>query len=68
MLSVIYSDKSISSIVSQSELNDIKINLKINAVFNLLKIFCFCSIHYYKTSLINLVKDTAISAKNLMNY
>ena len=67
MPSVIYSDKSAFSIVSQSELNDIKINSEINAVFNFSKIFCFCLIHHHKTSLINFVKNTATFTKNLMN-
>ena len=67
MLSVIYFDESASNIVSQSGSNDIKIDSETNAVFNLLKIFCSYLIHYYETSLINFVKDAAISAKNLMN-
>ena len=65
--SVIYSDELASSIVSQSESNNVKIDLKINAVFNFLKIFCSCSVHHYKTSSVNFVRNAATSAKNLMN-
>ena len=68
MLSVVYSDESASSLVLQSGLNDVKIGSEMNAVFNFLKVFCFCLIHCYKTSLINLVRDAVISAKDLMNY
>ena len=67
MCSVIYSDKSAFNIILQSESNDVKINLEINAVFNLLKIFYSCLIYHYRTSSINFIKSTAISAKNLMN-
>ena len=64
---MIYSDESAFSIVSQSGLNNVKIGSEMNVVFNLLKIFYFCSVHHYRTSLINLVKGTATSAKNLIN-
>ena len=65
---VVYSDKSAFNIVLQSELNNVKVNSEINAVFSFLKTFYSCSIHYYKISSVNFVKDTVISAKNLMNY
>ena len=68
MFSVIYSDKLIFNIILQLKLNNININLEINAVFNFLKIFCFYSIHYYRTSSINFVKSIIIFIKNLMNY
>ena len=64
---VVYSDKLASSIVSQSELNDVKIDSEINAVLYFLKVFYFCSIHCYKTSSVNFVRGTAISVKDLMN-
>ena len=68
MLSVIYSDESASNIISQLKLNNVKINSKINTVFNFLKTFFFYLVHYYETLLINFIKDAATSAKNLMNY
>ena len=64
---MIYSDKSVSSIVLQSKLNDVKIKLVINAVFNFLKIFCFCLIYHHEILLINFVKNAATSVKNLIN-
>ena len=64
---MIYSDESVSNIVSQLKLNNVKINSKMNAIFNFLKIFCFCLIHHHKTLSVNFVKDVVISAKNLMN-
>ena len=64
---MIYSDKSVSSIILQSELNDINVNSETNAVFNLLKILYFCLVHCYKTLSINFIKSTITSVKNLMN-
>ena len=64
---VIYSDESASNIVLKSELNEVKIDSETNAVFNFLKVFFFCSVHYHGTSLINFVKSAVTSAKNLMN-
>ena len=68
MPSVVYPDKSVSSIVSQLKLNNVKVDSETNAIFNFLKIFFFYSVHHHKTSLINFIKNAAISAKNLMNY
>ena len=65
--SMVYSDKSVSNIVSWSELNDVRVDLKINAVFNFLKVFCFCLIHHHETLSINFVKNAATSVRNLMN-
>ena len=67
IFSVIYSDELVSSIVLQSGLNDINVNSETNAVFNLLKVFCFCSVYYHETLLINLVESAVISIKDLMN-
>ena len=64
---MVYPDKSAFNIVSQSELNDVRVDSEINAVFNFLKPFYFCSVHHYETSSVNFVKDTVISAKNLIN-
>ena len=64
---MVYSDESASSIVSQSGSNNVKVDSEINTVFNFLKTFYSCLIHHYRTSLINFVKNTATSAKNLMN-
>ena len=68
MFSVIYSDELVFNIILQSKLNNVKINSEINTVFNFLKIFYFCSVHCYRTLLINFVKNTVTSVKNLMNY
>ena len=68
MSSVIYFDKLTSSIVLQSESNDVKINSEMNAVFNFLKAFCFYSVYCYETSSVNFVRNTVTSVKNLMNY
>ena len=65
---MIYSDKSAFNIILQSESNGVNVNLKINAVFNFLNVFYFCSVHYHKTLSINFISDAAISAKNLINY
>ena len=65
--SMVYSNKSAFNIISQSELNNAKIDLETNAVFNLLKVFYSCSVHHHETLLINFVRDTATSVKNLMN-
>ena len=65
---MIYSEKLAFSIVSQSKLNDVKVDLKINAVLNFLKAFYSYLIYYHKISSVNLIKGTATSAKNLINY
>ena len=67
MFSVIYSDESAFNIVSQSRLNNVKINSEINTVFNFLKTFYSFLIHYYEILLINFIKGTVTFAKNLMN-
>ena len=64
---MVYSDESVSSIVSQSGLNNVKVSSETNAVFNLLKIFCSCSVYHYETLLIDFVRSIVISAKDLMN-
>ena len=67
MLSVVYPDELTFNIVSQSGLNDVKVDSETNAVFNLLKVFCFCSVHHHRISLINFIRGVATSAKDLMN-
>ena len=64
---MIYSDESVFSIVLQSGSNDVKIDSEMNAIFNFLKTFCFCLVHYHKTLSVNFIKNAVISAKNLMN-
>ena len=64
---IIYFNESVFSIVLQSELNNVKIDSEMNIIFNFLKTFYFCLIHNYRTLLINFVKNTATSVKNLMN-
>ena len=64
---MVYPDKSASSIVSQSGLNDAKVDSETNAVFNFLKAFCSCLVHCYETSSVSFIRGTATSAKNLMN-
>ena len=65
---MVYPDELASSIVSWSGSNDVKIDSEMNAVFSLLKAFCSCLIHHYRTSSVNFIKSTVTSAKNLMNY
>ena len=64
---MVYSDKSVFSIVSQSGLNNVKIDSETNAVFSLSKVFCFCLVYHYRTSPVNFIRDAATSVKNLMN-
>ena len=64
---MVYSDESASSIVSWSGSNDVKVGSEMNAVFSLLKAFCFCLVHHHETSSVNLIKGAATSAKDLMN-
>ena len=64
---MIYFDKLAFNIILQLRLNNINIDLKTNAVFNLLKIFYSYLVYCHRILLINFIKDTATSVKNLIN-